>query len=322
MFSQVLKTLVRTSLVKMGFEIRRSMNPVVFDLSRNEVKHPVEAIYKANGNPCYVKVPLSRIVSFEYAAFPLSIEAGHPFLVTLKEYESNPKLTAENSLLGKYYQLFQPANASDVMGLASPSCRDLKVLPAWASPPLWSLKTPEEYLDYIKILFQKEDVSQGVSIGKFMGGSTFGPVEPRKLRLEYARLIGVYESIKKSGYRFDASECVTGTVWVDDGRWVVSVSSGQHRIASLAALGYEHVIVELQSHKALGGVMCKSCCEYFPTVINGIHNVKEAQKIFDRIIRGKPPEAASNWIDYCNTIFPDGKSKTRPHRTLKSVRSV
>jgi hypothetical protein len=313
MLSQALKKITRTSLKKIGLEIQRSTNPVVFDISGDGVKHPVEAVYKAGGKPCLVRVPLDRIVSFEYAAFPLSVAGGHPFLITLKEYQDNQELTAETSSMAKYYQAYQPANASEVMGLVSPSCRKLRDLPAHASPPLWSPKLPEEYLSYIKDLFKKEDESQGVHLSEFIGGSNFGPIETRKLLLEFDRLIGVYESIKKNGFRFDPSDCITGTAWVDGNDWVISVSSGQHRIASLAALGYEDVIVELQSHKAPGGIMFKSCCQYFPTVVNGLHDVKEAQIIFERILCKKQPVAAKSWLYYCKNTCKHSSRKALHH---------
>ncbi|WP_139232962.1 hypothetical protein [Halomonas korlensis] len=271
----------------------------IFDLTKGDCVNPIEAVYASSGNSCLVKVPLDRIVTFNYSAFSLGINGKHPFVRTLKAYEENSQLTAKASPLRWFYDLYQPATASELMDIPRPSYSAFLDLPPLASLPLSSWLSPEKYCEYIKSIYQREDTEQGVKLDEFIGGSQFGPIEPRKLFIEYRRLTHLYDSIKSRGYKPQTGEWMTGTAWIDEKDWVVMVSTGQHRIACLAALGHESAVVRLQPKKAPGGLMLKSFSRHFPSVVNGFHTEEEALAIFDRIISKKSPRVASDWIDYC-----------------------
>jgi len=228
-------------------------------------------------------------------------EVHVPFYERLRgRFPRSTHLLAENSPLRRYYELYQPATASELMDLSCPSYAEFNDLPALAAPPLWSWKSPKEYCSHIKNVYKKEDEEQGVKLGEFIGGTQFGPIETRKLTIEYRRLIRLYESIKRHGFRPERCEWIAGTAWADENDWVIAISTGQHRLACLAALGYESVIVHLQPSKAPGGIMLRSCSRHFPTVVNGFHTEEEALAIFDRIVNKKQPKAASEWLAYCS----------------------
>lgn len=293
------KDLLIASCNRLGVEIKRKEKLEIYDLTEGNLAHPVEAVYASCGKSCLVRIPLDRIVTFNYSAFSLEVDGCHPFVNTLNMYDRNHALTADNSPLRWFYDLYQPATASDLMDVPSPSYSAFCDLPALASPPLYSWESPEKYYSYIKSIYQREDAEQGSKLGEFIGGTQFGPVDPRKLVIEYRRLTGIYDSIKKHGYNTDNGEWITGAAWVDEKDWIVMVSTGQHRIACLAALGYESVVVRLQPKKAPGGIMHRSFSRHFPTVVNGFHSEQEALAIFDRIVSKKPPSAAKGWLDYC-----------------------
>lgn len=313
MLLRAAKHLIKSSLYRTGIEIRKKVGEEFFDLTLADSLHPIEAVYTSCGKPCLVKVPLDRMVTFDYTAFSLDPKGGHPFIKTLEKYENNRGMTAEASPLRRYYELYQPRTARELMDIESPSYPEFNTLPALSATPLWSWKSPEAYCAHLKAVYRSEDEAQGVTPGRFIGGSQFGPIEPSKLAMEYRRLTGLYESINKHGFRHDKCEWITGTVWADDDDWVIAVSTGQHRLACLAVLGYDSAIVYLQPSKAPGGIMLRSCSRYFPSVVNGLHTEAEALIIFDRIMSKTPPIAANAWLAYCKQEWTQGsEAQSRP----------
>lgn len=294
------KDLIKSSLYSAGIEIRKTKETIVFDLTKADCPHPIEAAYAARGNPFLITAPLSKMVTFNYSAFSLDPEDGHPFLATLNEYKNDKNIPLELSPLYRYYELYQPKSASDLMDIDNPSYTDFNALPALAATPLWASRRPEDQISYLKYIYRKEDEAQGIRTGKFIGGSEYGPIEIKKLAIEYGRLTTLYDSIKQHGYTPERGDWITGTVWADENDWTIAISTGQHRIACLAALGYESATVYLQEKKAPGGILLRSCARHFPSVVRGFHTEEEATSIFDRISRKRPPKAASEWLSYCH----------------------
>lgn len=301
MLTRSAKDLIKSSLHSAGIEIRKNKETTVFDLTRTGGPHPIEAAYAARGKPLLITAPLSKMVTFNYSAFSLDTDDGHPFLATLKVYENDSNIPLERSPLYHYYELYQPRSASELMDIDHPSYADFNKLPALAATPLWASRPPEDQISYIKEIYQKEDEAQGMKTGKFIGGSEYGPIEGSKLAIEYGRLTALYDSIKKHGYTPDKCDWITGTVWTDENDWTIAISTGQHRIACLAALGYESATVYLQETKAPGGILLRSCARHFPSVVRGFHTEAEAISIFDRISRKRPPRAASEWLSYLSS---------------------
>ncbi|MGQ4877390.1 hypothetical protein ACOJCM_02285 [Billgrantia sp. LNSP4103-1] len=292
------KRIIRSVLGKAGVEVRRVVGNRLYDLAETE-GHPIEAVYASRGKPCLVRVPLTRIVTFGYSAFSLGSGGGHPFLKALEEYENGNLVPGIGCSLRRFYELYRPSSASELMGLDDPSYTRFNELPALSAPPLWEWQSPDEYCTYIKSIHEKEDVEQGARFGAFAGGSQFGPVEERKLFVEYRRLVRLYESIKSRGFSKADGDPIAGVALVNENDWLIALSTGQHRIACLAALGYESVIVKLLVTKAPAGLMLRSCYRHFPTVVNGYHAGEEALDIFDRIMARRPPKAAQPWLEYC-----------------------
>ncbi|WFM72662.1 hypothetical protein [Halomonas sp. CKK8] len=298
MVVKLAKKIVKSYVRKTGFEIKRVASDQRYDLCRHG-SHPVEAVYASQGEPCLVEVPLSRIITFGYSAFPLAANAGHPFVKTLEEYRNDREMVVDSSPLRKFYELYQPRTAAEFMGLGQPSYSRFETLPALAAPPLWAWDSPEEYCRHIKGVHQAEDKEQRGSSDKFIGGSQFGPVENDKLEIEFRRLTKLYESIERYGYRPEKCDWMTGVAWVGESEWVIVISTGQHRLACLAVLGYESAAVHLQPVKAPAGLMMRSNHRHFPSVVNSYHTAEEARTIFDRMMSRRQPEAAREWLSFC-----------------------
>ncbi|MDN3554855.1 hypothetical protein [Halomonas maura] len=299
MLTRSAKDIIKSSLHSAGIEIRKNKENTVFDLTTTGCLHPIEAAYAARGKPLLITAPLSRMVTFNYSAFSLDPDDGHPFLATLLQYENDRSIPLELSPLCRYYALYQPKSASELMDIDNPSHADFNRLPALAAIPLWASRPPADQAAFLKDIYRKEDEAQGIHTGEFIGGSEYGPIERRKLAMEYGRLTALYDSIKEHGYSPEKCDRITGTVWANDDDWTISISTGQHRIACLAALGYESATVYLQETKAPGGILLRSCARHFPSVARGFHTEEEAIRIFDRISRKRPPRVASEWLSYC-----------------------
>lgn len=292
--------ILRSSFYRAGIEVRGKVSEEFFDLTQPGLDHPVAAAHMSCGKPFLIKVPLDRIVTFNYTFFSLGIDGPHPFVKTLQEYEKNNDMSSEGSYLRKYYELYQPSTASELMDIPSPSYERFNDLSALSATPIWSRKSPEEYCAYVKSVNQKEDEEHGVKLGEFVGCSQYGPVVSTKLTIEYERLVRLYESIKKHELRSGKSKWITGIALANESDWVILISEGNHRLACLSALGYESAIVYLLKRWAPGGIMLRSCSRHFPTVVNGYHTEEEALAIFDRVISKKQPKAASRWLAHCN----------------------
>ena len=76
---------------------------------------------------------------------------------------------------------------------------------------------------------------------------------------------------------------------------------GNHRATVVASLGYKEI-------KALvTRVVRFEEVEYWPNVVNGCYQKKDAEIIFDRFFEAKPPNYNDDWNSYCQEIISNDK---------------
>jgi hypothetical protein len=118
-------------------------------------------------------------------------------------------------------------------------------------------------------------------VGIEEGYKYFGPVSPRKGQIEYGRLCNVFESIKSNGFkRSPGWDGDIGGFLLrrgDDYRFVISF--GHHRLAAVAALGYETVPVKI-IHPV---VVDRRDAPHWPQVKHGVWTQAEALRYFDHL---------------------------------------
>jgi len=281
---------------RIGVDVARHRAPL--DLSHVSDIHPLEAAYLAEQRPVLLRVPLEKSLTFGLSAFVPTVHGISPFVHALREWGSGEVESYADSLLKTFYERYQPATAADMYGIEDAEGHMFSTLPPASAPLPWRTHPPAELAMLRMKQIAKDNRDHGIRLDASAGDPFFGPVSSRKGQLEYGRLTGVYESIRSVGFKVDPSgllnirvvALVDGEIW----RWLV-VSAGQHRLAALAALGYEEAIVQLQINDGLGGVILKEHCAQFPLVRKGVVDAPQMRRLFERLLQGKSPPCADAW---------------------------
>ena len=98
-----------------------------------------------------------------------------------------------------------------------------------------------------------------------------------------------FASIQTHGFRIDPRgfENITTIVLTHGSNWKFMIAgSGQHRVAALAALGHEHIPVQLQTSGTVGGVVRFEDVRYWPLVKKALLTEAQARLIIGRVIGG------------------------------------
>jgi hypothetical protein len=121
------------------------------------------------------------------------------------------------------------------------------------------------------------------------GHQGFGPVSRKKIFLESERLTKTMKSIKRYGYSPEslAREHVRGYLLIDDEHpdreFRFLVTGGQHRVACLAALGWNEVPVTFQEDRPRAFFLSE--LNLWPQVRNGTYSTEQARVIFKAYFR-------------------------------------
>lgn len=200
---------------------------------------PTDAIYAQSD--IVFEVPLAK------CTYPYLLSYGpdgwHPFVDTLREYGSGAHTRYEGSVLNRYYEKFQPRTHLDVF--FADVDKDEALLRSRLSQFAADRYAPFLPWDLGVIPIRGEkglDASHGIQ--------AYGPVSDAKGRLEYARLTETYRSIRTRGYRVTAAPDaeIRGYFLRGEEDYRFIVDAGLHRMAVLAALGYDPVRVKFYPH--------------------------------------------------------------------------
>ena len=192
------------------------------------------------------------------------------FVAVLNEYAGNPELKYEDSVLNTYYERFQPRNAEEALFIKQGRAPRLRH--GWIGYPwLWDRS--------LKVVF---DPSPGET--RPGGNHHFGPNTDEFGEAEFKRLVPLYNILKEQGYHPElfADGYISGYLLVkgDDYRFVVT--EGQHRMAVLAALGYEKIRCRFSNQPQYPHVVLWEDVKKWPQVANGVYSRNLALKIFER----------------------------------------
>lgn len=199
-------------------------------------------------------------------------EEGHYFVETLRQYENNGDLEYEESYLKGYYEGFQPDNRRDnYLWEEGVDCFPMDhgwLYDPWrrpANPPLRK---------------KRFETRKG-------GNHNIGPNTEEFGQAEFNRLKGAYDALKENGYNpdFFVDGYITGYLLVrkDDYRFVAS--EGQHRIAALAALGYDSFICRFDLKPWTSETVFYNQASKWPQVKAGIFTPKVAKMCFEHFFR-------------------------------------
>lgn len=230
-----------------------------------------------------VDVPTNQTISHLTCFTPES----NPFSTALKAYEQSGIESLRSNLM-RYYRNNAYETVADIWALKSSR---LSALPAMSVVMPWAKEDHEKKLERIAMktnsgqYLSREAASLGLDPAYDYGWQFFGPASPSLIDLECNRLVSVYESVKKQGYKPVKNGHMHGYVLANSQGSKLVVVGGKHRYAALIALGFETIPVIIKS-KVTPLCVNRDKMEDWPHVNDGTYKCSEALKIFDRQFYG------------------------------------
>jgi len=220
----------------------------------------------------YNIVPLFYVdpkIIFNKRYFCFGRDAWHPFTALLREYKKNKSISYDDSILKKFYDLFQPSNLGEALFIGDKNLQlDLKKYSAQSLLLPWSLK-PRVY-------------KGEKNFGPKHGFHNQGPVSEIKGKLEFSRLRDVYTSIECNGFEYDLykkhKDYIRGYFLRKGNEWRFIIISGHHRVAAMSELNYDKIPVTFQP--TFPRVINYKDLLEWPQVKYGHINQNTARKIF------------------------------------------
>ena len=242
---------------------------------------PLAALgFEQSGETAAFKCPLNLTVKPNGLSY--GSDKWHPFVETLREYGKGEITTYEGSVLEAYYATHQPANASEgIIGFKqTPDFFRSKAAHIYRHSP-WRSLTPTEIDAEIKRFTKQHSLSHG---NQFMtlnsdGFQYHGPVSLRKGRLEYQRLIRTYNSVKDNGYDRRQGHAQFFILRRENEIRYLALGSGNHRTATMAALGYKTIPAIFQRPSFIDLDMA----QYWPQVQRNLWSVDQAVAYFNHL---------------------------------------
>lgn len=255
-----------------------------------------DALRRSANRPTLLKVPIADCRGLGLMAYPLTGDSPHPFVMVAREYLAKRPhpYPYQGSPLQIYYRTVQLASARDLYGVSPPdeSLR-LSALPAIAATPPW-LSAPGSRARRRRIQLARNEMEQYGTVSRAgLVWPGMGPVPDDRGRLEMKRVCHTAASIADNGYRpASIKSHVHAKALCFNGRQVFVISSGQHRAAALAALGYTEITVHLSPNS----VFHRESVADWPAVVSGALSESQALEVFDRVFAGEqPPAVAAVW---------------------------
>lgn len=198
------------------------------------------------------------------------IDDFHHFVETLKEYEKDPNLKYENSILKEYYDRFQPKNLEE--GLFSQKGKAQKLSKGWIGYPWdWDKSKMLIFSDRI------EDTRPG-------GIHHFGPNNSNFGQEEFERVIDLYRLLKMHEYNpeYFTDGYISGYFLIKGEDYRFVITEGQHRVAALVALGYERIRCKLTQRPNFSQIVRFEYIKKWPQIENGVYSKSYGIKVFNR----------------------------------------
>jgi len=281
---KLIKECIKKIVYKTGITTYRNSNkngekrqknlPPIFD-------EPFAALaYEQVGRRVAFKCPIDLTIKLN--ALSYGSDGWHPFVETLKEYERGKTTTYVGSLLETFYMKHQPTNASEsIIGFQQAPDSFKNHLPHIYRLSPWRPGNAEDVDKSIRRFTKKDSIKY---TGREMtlesdGFQYHGPVSLDKGRLEYFRLIKTFESIKHKGYNRALGHAHFLTLRRGNEIRYLAIGNGNHRIAAMAALGYDTIPAIFQRPSIIDLDMA----EYWPQVQKKVWSQNQAIAYFNHL---------------------------------------
>lgn len=253
---------------------------------RDRVSDVIEATYLVGSKPFLFNAKIADCRGL--GGFRYDHVNRHPYMLTVLAILAGRSIAYTGSPLERYYNHFRPKNVADTLGLTGEVSQELL-----DAPPI-ALKLPWEEGSWqlrfaVAVRRERSDNrARGKSLSLAHGSSEVGPVSLEKGNLEFNVLRSLLESIRSHGYRRHNGP--DGDIFalplIDRANRVrFLVRGGKHRMAVVAALGYETVPLRLQLNKVPPRLQE---LHYWPRVRSGTYSPSQAEYVFQTIFNGQP----------------------------------
>lgn len=272
-FRSIAKAAINLALAPLGLEVKlRERAPLPPVPGRD----PLEAIsLRRSGVPAALECDIRHCVIFN--GFSLGPDSWHPFVATLDEAANEAMAKFSGSILERYYDVWQPADALDSLIGAALGPNLLRDFPAYAVHSPWIEATPDERALFMARAAELENQSFGApSMRIDEGYGLQGPVSEAKGALEYKRLLDLRDSIREAGYLRDRGD-ITAMILKRGAEYRFRIAHGQHRAAVLAHLGHNSLIIDPTM------LIERDEVEHWPQVYRGNWSRPEALEYFDHL---------------------------------------
>jgi hypothetical protein len=280
----------------------RSSRPVL--PAEHQCISPLDAVFVTGGRPFLIDVALSDCRCFGFTAFPPTPEGLNPFSLAVAELQVGPVARPDSALV-KFYKTYQPKSAAELLGIDRPDSHPLSMFGPAGAPWPWRPEMPGSLEAQRPGQVAADARKAGISDREgTLGDPFFGPVSDARAAAEIKRLEHLAVVLRGEGYRVDpvGLDNITGVVLQLGTEWRVLVTDGgQHRLCVLGAMGIQAVTVQIRANAGTGGIVRGEDVEHWPMVRAGILKSTEAFGIFERLFRGIPPAAASEWVDVASS---------------------
>jgi len=246
-------------------------------------QNPLEALcYRQGGKPAAFECPLSATVIQN--GFSYSSDGWHPFVATLREYAVGGSSGYDDSILKQYYETHRPANGAEaIVGFGEAPGPYAEHPPHAYRVTPWRSLTVNEIDRRVREWSKEHGEEHGDPEHDWLleadGYQYHGPVSDRKGRLEYRRLVDVYESIDSEGYDRRLGHAHFLVLKRDGDIRFSGIGPGNHRAAAMAALGFETIpSIFYKFH-----VVDVDMAEYWPQVRRGAWTQEQAEAYFDHL---------------------------------------
>lgn len=282
MLNDIAKQIIKGGFHFFGLDlVRRQRQADPSARMRPSFDDPLDALcYERGGKKSAFKCPLSKHVNRNGLSY--SHQGYHPFVETIREYAAGECTCYQDSVLKKFYDYHQPRCAADAIVGFDSTPRAYNEYPPhtfylvpWCSQSVdemdsmvrrWNVKDYEDHADH----------KMSVEEDGFMDQ---GPISDRKGRLEFERLVRIYESIEQHGYASEHGHAHFLLLRRGDSYRFVSQGQGNHRTAAMSALGYE-TIPAVFSKRWMVDI---DLVDHWPQVRAGAWTKDEAEGYFEHL---------------------------------------
>ena len=174
-----------------------------------------------DGNSSIVTVQVNKCC--DWLGYTFTEGGWHYLSAVIKEHKRNPTISFKDSILYKYYQLFQPKSIQDCLSINSdegfPSITNNILELPWGTA--FKLDRTDDH--------------------------HYGPKTDSFIKNQISRTVLIHKKLASEGYQPDnnVDGYIKGHFLKKNNDYRFLISGGQHRIASLGVLGYDKIQVKV-----------------------------------------------------------------------------